>query len=229
MARRLPRWFPLSPEGLRAGEVRAQPRIVLVFLAIIVAIEVVRWVAPPALEETMITGLGANLFEGGALAPWRIYSLFTSWAIHGGVLHMAFNSLWLLAFGATVHRHIGRAGFAAFFVLTSAAGSLASALLNWGQTIYAIGASGAVFGLLGAGAYLMTGGGTVPRKLARMALFVAIFQALNILFAMVGGSAFGVDGRISWEAHAGGMAAGLVLFPILASLRAPRRPPPTVV
>jgi membrane associated rhomboid family serine protease len=227
--RRLPRWFPLSPERLVAGSVRTQPRVVLAFLTIIVVIEVVRWVAPEQLRDTMIVTLGSNLFEGGQLAPWRIYSLFTSWAVHGGVLHMAFNALWVLAFGAVVHRHLGSIGFAVFFLLTSAAGSLAAALVNWGQTIYSIGASGSVFGLLGAGAYLMTGGGTVPRKLAHMVLFVVIFQGLNILFAMVGGAAFGVEGRISWEAHAGGMAAGLVLFPILASLHAPRRPPPKII
>ena len=219
-------WFPLVGDRLNAPDLRGVPTAMSAILVVIAAVEVVRWVLPPEWEQVMIVTLGTRLFELGRFEPTQLYSLFTSWAVHGGVIHALFNGLWLLILGRAAHRHLGNTGLALLFIATSAAGGLTTALVHWGQPVVTIGASGGVFGLIGAAAYFLTGGGTLRRKLARMAAYVAVFMVLNLAFAFVGGAAFGVSGRIGWEAHAGGLLAGLVLYPLLAAAYGSRRRPP---
>ena len=224
-------WFPLVAERLYSVDFPTLPRAIKVFVAIIAAFEVLRWFAPSDLQRTVELLLGTNLFLGGAFVPEKLYTLFTSWAVHGSFMHTLFNTVIFIFIGQSVHRHVGTGGFVALVLLTSAAGGLAAALSAWGRTVVTIGASGAVFGLIGAGAYFLTGGATPREKLGRMAAYIAVFMVLNYLFAFVGGDAFGAGGgEIAWIAHAGGMVAGLILFPILAirhwgKLKPPGRPP----
>ena len=165
--------------------------------------------------------LGAYLFgPDGAFLPVRLYSLFTSWTVHDGAFHLIFNAFWIIAFAGPVGRHLGAVGFVVFFVLTSAAGSFAGLAALWGQPALLVGASGGAFGLIGAGAFVLTQGTSVARKIGAMVAYVAIFVALTIGFAVMGGESFGVEGTISWQAHLGGLAAGMVLFPVMAALRA---------
>ena len=220
-------WFPLVPERLSSVDFRALARVIKVFVAVIVVLEVLRWFAPAPLEREIVLLLGTNLFLGGAFVPEKLYTLFTSWAVHGSFLHALFNTVIFIFIGQSIHRHIGSVGFVVFVLLTSGAGGLAEALASWGRTVITIGASGAVFGLIGAGAYVLTGGATPREKLGRMAVYVVVFMVLNYLFALVGGAAVGAGGSdIAWIAHAGGMAAGLVLFPILAIRHWSKKQPP---
>ncbi|MDH3234337.1 MAG: rhomboid family intramembrane serine protease [Alphaproteobacteria bacterium] len=223
---RTPTWFPLVGHSIAADDIRRPPRVATVLLAVMAAVQVVAWILPAEAQLRLMGALGASLFaQDGTLLPLRLYSLFTSWAVHDGIFHLLFNALWIVAFGRTVVRHLGPVGFVVFFLATSAIGSIAGLAAHWGEPAVVIGASGAVFGLIGAGAYVLTQGVSVARKIGAMAAYVAIFMALNLGFALMGGESFGVEGAISWEAHTGGLAAGLVLFPIIAALRTGRRGP----
>jgi len=223
---RTPSWFPLVGHAISAEDIRRPPRVVLALLIAMAVVMAVGWVLPAADHERLMLALGSHLFSNGVLQPAHAYSLFTSWLAHSDILHLLFNALWIVAFARAATAHLGALGFLAFFILTSAAGSFAGVAAHWGQPVTVVGASGAAFGLIGAGAYVLTQGSGVARKLGAMAGYVAVFMALNLGFAYVGGAAFGVEGSISWEAHAGGMAAGLVLFPIFAAWRAARTGPP---
>jgi membrane associated rhomboid family serine protease len=223
---RTPSWFPLYGHKIAAEDIRRPPRVVLALVAVMAAVLVISWILPQDAQIRLMTWLGTYLFaQDGTLIPLRLYSLFTSWAVHAGIIHVLFNALWIVAFGRPVVHHLGAAGFVVFFLLTSAAGSFAGVAAHWGEPTIVIGASGAVFGLIGAGAYVLTQGVTVARKIGAMIGYTAIFMALNLGFALMGGESFGVQGAISWQAHAGGMAAGLVLFPIMAVLHARGRRP----
>jgi membrane associated rhomboid family serine protease len=222
---RTPPWFPLSGRTIAAEDIRRPPRIATVLVVVMAVVQAIAWVLPADAHRALIVTFGAHLFTGGALRPEHAYSLFTSWAVHAGIFHLLFNALWIVAFARPVGEHLGNLGFAVFFVLTSALGSFAGVAVHWGQPVTVIGGSAAVFGLIGAGAYVLTQGVSVPRKLGAMVGYVAVFMALNLGFAYMGGEAFGVVGTVSWQAHTGGLVAGLVLFPVMAALRARRAGP----
>ncbi|MFD3513296.1 rhomboid family intramembrane serine protease [Streptomyces sp. NPDC058657] len=141
--------------------------------------------------------------EGVAAGDW--YRLFTSMFLHQEIWHIAFNMLGLWWLGGPLEAALGRARFLALYVLSGLAGSaLTYAVAAPNQP--SLGASGAIFGLLGATAVLMKRMNYDMRPV--LALLV-----INLIFTF-GGS------NIAWEAHVGGLVAGAVLA--LGLVQAPR-------
>lgn len=146
------------------------------------------------------------LFEQGALygplvAEGEWWRLATSAFLHAGALHLAFNMLMLWWFGGPLEALLGRARFVAVYgvaILTGAAGAL---LLT--PTSATVGASGAVFGILGAGLFLERRGINVFGGAA-----VAVV-AFNIVFSFV-------VPNISIGGHLGGLVGGLAAAFVLS-------------
>jgi rhomboid protease GluP len=145
---------------------------------------------------------------GGAYGPaiasgerWRIVSAIF---LHGGLLHLGFNLLALADFGSVLERRFGALPVAAIFFASGMAGFLASTL--WHPEDVSIGASGALFGLLGwwAIAAWRLGEFLPPQQKRRrlLTLLVVIGVALGFGFVVPG---------IDNAAHLGGLAAGLIL------------------
>ncbi|CAD7054045.1 rhomboid family intramembrane serine protease [Pseudorhizobium endolithicum] len=148
--------------------------------------------------------------------------------LHGGIEHLLFNTLWLMAFGAPVARRIGVFRYVVFWMFSAAAGAFFHAAIHWGAPTVLIGASGVVSALMGAacrfafpanGGFSRMNGHLYPRQSLLGALrnrTVAVFTGLwflgNILIALglplVGASA----GEIAWDAHIGGFLFGYLLF-----------------
>ncbi len=131
-----------------------------------------------------------------AWAEGRWWTLLTAIYLHGGILHILFNVLWIRQLGPAVEELYGPARFAVIFTLAGAAGFVASNSLG---VPFTIGASGSIFGLLGAivafgrkrgGAF----GRMVLRQYGQWALVLFIFG-------------FIMPGVNNW-AHAGGFAGG---------------------
>ena len=140
----------------------------------------------------------------------------TSVFVHGGWWHLLANALWIVVVSPQIFPHIRGRRFVAFFILTGIAGALVHAGLNWGESAILVGASGAVFGLLGAGAFVLIRGqdGFSNPSGKDILQYVLLMMIVNLGYAMLSG------GNVSWEAHAGGFFAGLVLFPLMR-----QRPP----
>lgn len=131
------------------------------------------------------------------IIPWHGFELwrFVSYAfVHGGLLHFAFNLLSLWIFGRAVEDVFGGWRYWLIFFVTAIAGAVAVAFLSPMDAV--IGASGAVFGLMGAYLLIMR-----RAKLDPTALIVLVALNIGIGF-FFGGS--------SWQAHLGGFFAGIL-------------------
>jgi len=202
--------FSLSPTAIR-------------LLVVLVVVQAIRAVLPPEFDAYLIFFLGFDLFRGGELNLVWIYGAVTSVFVHGGWMHLLSNATWILVLSPQIYPHLRGKRFIAFFVATGAAGALTHALLNWGQSQILVGASGAVFGLLGAGAYVMMRGrdGYSKPTVKDFAQYILVMMIVNIGYAVLS------EGNVSWEAHAGGFFAGLAFFPFMR--RRPPQPGLTVV
>ncbi len=83
----------------------------------------------------------------GAMAEGRWWTLFTAIYLHGSLLHILFNVLWIRQLGPVVEDLFGASRF---FVIFTAAGVIGFVVSNMFGVAYTIGASGSIFGLLGA-------------------------------------------------------------------------------
>jgi membrane associated rhomboid family serine protease len=149
-------------------------------------------------EPVALCRLGA--LNAAAIAEsgqwWR---LLTVMVLHGGLIHWAFNSWALWAFGPTLEGLLGRARFVALYVGAGLVGAGASFAFN--QTTLGVGASGAIFGLLGALiAYFFkrrSVGGSAPLQQLLLVLLLNLFIASR-------------STSIDNLAHIGGFLAGVV-------------------
>jgi rhomboid protease GluP len=127
---------------------------------------------------------------------WR---LLTVMVLHGGLIHWAFNSWALWAFGPTLESLLGRVRFVALYVGTGLVGAGASFAFN--QTTLGVGASGAIFGLLGALIAFFfkrrSAGGSAPLQQLLLVLVLNLFIASR-------------NPSIDNLAHIGGFLAGVV-------------------
>jgi membrane associated rhomboid family serine protease len=174
------------------------------------------WGAVP----TCITGSSHLVIEGNQIpCPDMPYaSLVSSMFLHGGLMHLGGNMLFLWIFGDNIELKFGRAKYLGIYLLWGIAAGLAHIVVDPVSSIPAVGASGAISGVLGAylalfpKARIMTFMmmGFFWRMLhiqARWFLpFWLIFQ--NILPFLIGG--FGIaGGGVAYMAHIGGFAIGL--------------------
>lgn len=154
-------------------------------------------------------------------------TLFTSMFLHGGILHLGGNMLFLWIFGNNVEDAMGHFKFLAFYLLCGVAAALTLAFMQPGSPIPMIGASGAISGVL-AGYMLL-----YPRAQVTVVVPLGIiFYPLTVGAAWVVGfwfilqlvsAAFSDASQpgVAFWAHVGGFIAGLVLTPILKSAQFP--------
>jgi membrane associated rhomboid family serine protease len=158
--------------------------------------------------------------------PWWV-TLFTSMFLHGGILHIAFNMLFLWIFGNNVEDSMGRPRFLLFYLLAGVVAAYTQALLTAGSTVPAIGASGAIAGVLGGYLLLFPRARVLTVVLIILfftiieipaAILLAIWFFLQFLPALgqVTTSVAGGEGIAYW-AHVGGFVFGLAAIKLFAS------------
>ena len=153
-----------------------------------------------------------SLTERPDLLPYNCLTVFTSMFLHGGVLHVAGNMLYLWIFGNNVEDTLGHGRFILFYLASGIAAAAAQFSFDPSSAAPMIGASGAVSGVLGA--YLML----FPRAKVKTLIFVLVFitfvdiPAVLLLtvwfFVQI---AFSASEGVAWFAHVGGLAAGMLL------------------
>ncbi|WKX71477.1 rhomboid family intramembrane serine protease [Streptomyces sp. XD-27] len=194
---RAPRRTPMQPRTISGASLAADPRLIT---KVLLGINLALWIAVLAygdrlLDDLMLIGQasvphGVQL-EGVAEGDW--YRLLTAAFLHEEPMHIAFNMLSLWWLGPPLEAALGRARFLALYLLSALGGSALTYLIsepNQGS----LGASGAIFGLLGATAVLM-------RRLDYDMRPVLVLLGLNLVFT------FALS-DIAWQAHIGGLITG---------------------
>jgi len=138
--------------------------------------------------------------------PWQEgqwWTLFTAIYLHGGLLHILFNVLWIRQLGPAVEELYGPSRLVIVFTVAGAAGFVASNLLVYDFTI---GASGSIFGLLGAlVAFGQKRGGTFGAMVLRQ------YGQWAVVLFVLGFLMPGVNNIAHAGGFVGGFAAGLML------------------
>src|SRR5699024_7636501 len=145
---------PPPPPGSSGGPAIRLPPVIGVLLLLLVLVTALMQFASPMLEAEIVITFALYLFLDGQFQWQRLYSLVTSVFLHDGWLHLLFNGLWIATLGSLVHRVLGNVGFLLLFFASAIAGGLVYTFVHWGETALAIGASGGVFGLIGAFGHL---------------------------------------------------------------------------
>ena len=146
------------------------------------------------------------------------FSLLTSMFLHGGLMHLIGNMLYLWIFGNNIEDAMGHGRFVLFYLLCGVLAALSHALTDPSSQLPMIGASGAISGVLGA--YILL----YPRARVLVLIPLGFFTRLMyipagfvlgiwFLFQLIsGGISVGQSGGgVAWFAHAGGFVAGMVL------------------
>lgn len=159
------------------------------------------------------------------LAEGRYGGLVTSMLVHGGWAHVLMNAVGALTFGAPVARLFTGGGglgvFLAIYIVSGVVATLGYGLMHWGSVDPLVGASGAVFGLIGAATRLLGGRGRVlPLTNGGVIRSAIVWMGVNAVIGLIG-FAPGADGaRIAWEAHAFGFLFGILAIGPLARILA---------
>ncbi len=162
---------------------------------------------------------GQESLPRGIVALPASFSLITSMFLHGGLLHLIGNMLYLWIFGNNIEDAMGHVRFIAFYLLCGVIAAMSHALVEPGSVAPMIGASGAISGVLGA--YLLL----YPRAHVLVLIPLGFFTRLMYIPAgfvlgfwfvlqLISGTAStgGGGGGVAWFAHIGGFLAGIVLI-----------------
>ncbi len=157
---------------------------------------------------------------GDAPNPWL--TLLTATFIHAGILHLVGNMLFLWIFGDNVEDAMGHVAYLLFYLLVGALAGLAQIASNPDAIVPAVGASGAIAGVMGAYLVLYPGASVhvlIPIIIIPWFTHLPAFVLMFVWFATqvwagvaeLGARAMGGEGGVAWWAHIGGFVAGLVL------------------
>ena len=148
----------------------------------------------------------------------QLYTLFTSRFVHSGFLHILGNMFVFFFMGVAFEQRIGSKKFLAIYLITGVCGALTHSLLNLNSTVALVGASGAIFGILGAFAYAYPRDEVVmPVPLGIMLIMRIKVIYATILFAILETIVviFSVQDNTAHFAHLGGLVSGVILAAIL--------------
>jgi membrane associated rhomboid family serine protease len=152
----------------------------------------------------------AQFAPAAGLRLWPLLSLPGHALLHADFGHFLINALMLLAFGSMVERALGAWLLVTLFVLGAVAGALALALAVGDGQAYLIGASDAGHAITGAAALILRRRGSSQARRTG-AVLLAFLVGINLLIALAGGAVEVAGFRIGWQAHLGGLAAGVAV------------------
>ncbi|WP_235480728.1 rhomboid family intramembrane serine protease [Agromyces sp. Leaf222] len=187
-----PRTKPAVVTRFRAAAERGAPVVTYSLIGISVVVYVLQWLTGSFMANYFAFTPQAMSLE--TYEPWRA---LTSVFLHASILHLLLNMYTLWLFGQLLEPMLGRVRFLALYLISGLAGSvgvvLLAAPLGW-----VLGASGAIFGLMGAFV-------VIQRRLGGNMTQLYILLAINLGIGFLPGA------NISWQAHLGGLVGGALV------------------
>lgn len=183
------------------------PVVTYVLIAVTFAVYALQWIPGLNVTENFLYA-PVFTFGGNDLgAPYEPWRMVTSMFLHstGFFLHILLNMYTLFIFGQVLETLLGRGRFLSLYLISGFGGSVAVMYLAGSQT-GVVGASGAIFGLLGA--FLV-----IQRKLGGDSTQLLVLLGINLVIGFLPGMS------ISWQAHVGGLVTGVVIGLIFANTR----------
>jgi membrane associated rhomboid family serine protease len=207
--------IPDEPDGIDLSwDVPLQAHVPGAVLVIIMA---VAWIA-----HIRSGGMGHWGVSGAAIADGRYRTIILHMVAHGGAVHIAMNAAAMAAISGPLVARMGHAPLAwlrylLLFLMSGLAGAAVYVGLHPHGLVPMVGASGAIYGLLGLLVRLPRQGETLMPILSSRtkAIAIGLIKAnawLLVVFAILP-LVFGQSGGLAWEAHLGGFLFGLLAGP----------------
>lgn len=180
-----------QPVTVAGGGLIAKPYVTYTLIGLTVAVFLWQFAA----------GVGAvaedyGMWPFGIVLYGEWWRLLTAAFLHGSWLHIAFNMYVLFVLGPTLERVLGHARFIVLYVVAALGGSVASYTFSDPRTV-SVGASGAIFGLMGA---LIVAG----RRMRWDITQVLILLGINVVIGFL-------SPEVDWRAHFGGLVIGALV------------------
>ena len=212
--------FPIGDQN-RQGHITPIVNYVLIAINVVVFLYQISLGSEEAIQSFINT---YGVIPQEIVARQDLYTIFTSMFMHGGLVHLGGNMLYLWVFGDNLENIMGHKRYFIFYLLCGILSSLAhvftTAFLGHNALIPALGASGAISAVLGG--YMLL----FPTRRVYIWVFLTtisvpaflsvgiwfIFQVINGLGALGGEEA----GGVAYAAHIGGFVVGLLLVKLFA-------------
>ncbi len=231
--------IPIEDTNVRGSPPIVNLSIIALNILVFVVGNIAPWLIVPGARSygEVIASLG--LIPAYIVMGERLYTLLTSMFLHGGLAHIMGNMIYLYIFGDNIEAVMGRARYLLFYLLSGLGATLfhiasialmpPEALINTALTsvnpwlIPAVGASGAISGVLGAYIILfpasqvrmVTFWGWFPLVLSVPASLYIGFWFIYQLILGLSTTFGGINSGIAFWAHIGGFLTGMALTPLL--------------
>jgi membrane associated rhomboid family serine protease len=213
---------------------RSTPVVNYLLIAANVLVFLYQIMLPSGAQDQFITRYGftaANLTSPlPSVDLFAVLTIFTSMFIHADILHILGNMLFLYVFGDNIEDTLGHVQYLLFYFVCGLIATATDFLSDPYTQMVAIGASGAISGVLGA--YIVLYPYARIRTVVTLGFFFYIaripaifFLGFWFLYQLLYASTPDVSGVAYW-AHIGGFLAGFLLIRILPKKQRPLPPPP---
>jgi membrane associated rhomboid family serine protease len=185
-----------------------EPMVTYVLLGILVLVQVGAMASGASATGSRLGGsdlIADGGLSGPAVADGEVWRLLTSGFLHAGFLHLAFNAFALYVLGTMLEPAVGRLRFGIIYFVSLFAGSFGALVAD--PNALTVGASGAIFGLMGAAIVVMRNRGINPMESG-----LGVWLGINLLFT------FAIPG-ISIGGHIGGLVGGALAAFLMFDLR----------
>ncbi len=206
------------------------PLITIALITINTAVFIFQTLYPGSFKHSVFAygAIPHNLLTFNTVQPIHpLMTVFTSMFMHGGLLHLASNMLYLWIFGNNIEDKLGYVKFVLFYILCGIGAAYSHSLSDPSSMAPMIGASGAVAGVLGA--YLILYPQARVHTLIFLGFFIQIVKLPSfivigfwIIIQFINGivsKGVASQGGIAWFAHIGGFVIGIVLIIVMSGSR----------